>query len=190
MKKIRKTIAEDEEFLRQISKPVDFTQNNWQEAIKILDDFCEQDNNYMAMASVQLGIPLRIIYLKKTDLERLDEDYNEKEVLINPVILNSYGLTRYWEACVSCLDNTGLVDRPYQIDLEYYDINGNIHHDTFTGFKATVISHEIDHLDGILHIDIASKILQMNQEERKKYRELHPYEIIRTDGAYIHPKNK
>jgi len=185
----RKTILNDEEYLRQISKPVDFNDKNLEENIKALEDFCN-NNECFALAAVQIGIPKRIVYLKKTDLNRLEEDYNESKILINPIIKKSVGLTRYWEACVSCLDNTGLVDRPYEIEVEYYDVNEVKHKETFTGFSATVLSHELDHLDGILHIDIASKILHMNVEERKEYRKTHPYEIISKTGKYSKPSNK
>lgn len=184
----RVTIKDNEEFLRKISSPVDFSTKDYLESIEKLDYFCKNDNLCMAMASIQLGIPLRIIYLKKTDLNRLDEDYNESRVLINPIIKKSRGLTRYWEACMSYLNNTCLVERPYEIDLEYYDKNGEKHFETFTGFVATVLSHEIDHLDGILHMDIALKKLEKTPEERKILREKEPYTIIRKDGEYIHPK--
>ncbi len=190
MKIDRKTIKDDEEYLRQISAPVDFKDNTWQEAVKALDYFCNNEENCMAMASVQLGFPLRIVYLKKTDLNRLEENYNEAKVLINPTIKKSIGKTKYWEACISCLDNTGLVERPYEIELEYYDTNKQKHIETFTGFSATVLSHELDHLDGILHIDIALEVLQMNVEERKEYRKTHPYEIISKNGIYQKPTIK
>lgn len=174
----RKTIENDEQFLRQISKPVDFSNDNWKEALEKLDYFCTHEENIMAMASVQLGIPLRLIYLKKTDLSKLEEDYNESKVLINPIVIKQEGLTRYWEACASCLDYTGLVERPYKIEVEYYDREKNKHVEIFEGFNATVLSHEIDHLDGVLHIDKALKILNIPREERKKLREKNPYQII------------
>lgn len=189
MELYRKTIKEDEAYLRQISKPVDFDNDSWEEAVEALNCFCENEENCMAMASIQIGISLRIVYLKKTDLNRLEENYNEARVLINPIIKKSIGLTRYWEACVSCLDNTGLVDRPYEIEVEYYDTKRIKHKETFTGFSATVLSHEIDHLDGILHIDIASKILNMTALERKEFRKTHPYEIVSKNGEYHKPIN-
>lgn len=77
----QKTIEKDEEYLRQISKPVDFNKNDWQEAIKKLEDYCNNSELVLAMASVQLGIPLRMIYIKKTDLNRLEENYNEEKRL-------------------------------------------------------------------------------------------------------------
>lgn len=186
----RKTIENDEDYLRQISKPVDFKTEEYKDAIKELDYFCKSDDNVMAMASVQVGIPLRLIYLKKTDLNRLEDDYNEERVLINPKIIKEEGLTRYWEACASCLNYTGLVERPYKIEVEYYDIEGKKHREIFEGFESTVLSHEIDHLNGILHIDIALKIRELTKEERKELRKKEPYQIIQKDGEYTPTKQR
>ena len=189
MKIEKKTIENDLKFLRQISKPVDFYDETWKEAIKELDLYCKQDPEIYAMASVQLGIPLRLVYLKRTDLARLEEEgYNEAKVLINPVIIKQEGCTRYWEACASCLDYMGLVERPYQIEIEYYDPNKQKHKEVFSGFSATVLSHELDHLDGILHMYRAIEVLKMPQEERKKFRKMHPYEILSKTRTYPTPK--
>ena len=116
--------------------------------------------------------------------EEEEHSHNEKKVLINPVIIKRTGLTEYWEACASCLDNMGRVLRPYKIELEYYDINGLKHSEVFEGFEATVLSHEMDHLDGILHIDIAEEVLNMPPEERKIFRKTHDYNIIYQTGDY------
>ena len=112
--------------------------------------------------------------------------------MINPIITKRIGLTTYWEACASCLNNMGFVKRPYIIEMEYYDLEQNKHVETFEGFPATVISHEYDHLNGILHMDIADKILDLEAEERKKLR-LQPgqgYEILSKDGDYVQLKEK
>lgn len=189
------TIAENEPYLRQISIPVDLANDgNLSHDINILEQFCKE-NEVMAMAAVQLGIPKRLVYLKNTNLDIInkiqtdstteeEKNYNEAKVLINPVILSREGLTEYWESCASCLNNCGRVLRPYKIDLEYYDINGMKHLETFEGFKSTVLSHEIDHLDGILHIDIAEEILPMPAEERKVWRQSHGYKIYSKAGDY------
>lgn len=78
----------------------------------------------------------------------------------------------------------GLVNRPYKMNIKYYDANGIERNETFEGFEATVLSHELDHLDGILHMDIAEEVLNMPQNERKLYREQHPYEIISKTCEY------
>ena len=196
MKKIESiTIEDNEEYLRQISKEVDIKNDKeLMNDISVLDEYCKE-NAVMAMAAVQLGIPKRMIYLKNTNLDIInkiqantvseeEKNYNEAKVLINPVITNREGLTDYWEACASCLDNFGRVLRPYKIELEYYDVEGTKKQEAFEGFESTVLSHEIDHLDGILHIDIAEEVYQMPAEERKAWRINHGYKVYSKTGDY------
>ena len=73
--------------------------------------------------------------------------------------------------------------------MEYYDIEGKKHQEIFEGFESTVLSHEIDHLNGILHIDIALKIKVLTKEERKELRKKEPYQIIRKEKEYT-PANQ
>lgn len=164
---------------------MDLGDPSYRQYIELLASFCREAQCF-ALAAVQIGIPLRFVYLKNTTLNiPLDQQgYDEAKILINPVVISRRGLTEYWEACVSCLDNTGLVSRPYEMVVEYYDGDGGKRRDTFTGFEATVLSHELDHLDGILHMDIAEKVLQLSPEERKLFREKHPYEIISKTCEY------
>ena len=195
MEKIKAiTIADNEAFLRQISIPIDLSDNELSKDISVLEQFCKE-NDVMAMAAVQLGIPKRLVYLKNTNLEIInkmqsnseteeEKNYNEARVLINPVIISREGLTDYWEACASCLDNIGHVKRPYKIVVEYLDLDGNPHNDIFEGFEATVLSHEMDHLDGVLHMDIADEVLIMAKEERKKFRQTHGYNIVSKTGNF------
>lgn len=54
------------------------------------------------------------------------------------------------EGCLS-LDNIwGPVHRHSKVNVIYLDENGKMHKQTFTGFMATIIQHEYDHLQGIL----------------------------------------
>ena len=185
MELIRKTIATDEQYLRQISKDVSFENDLYKEQIQLLEKFC-LENECFALAAVQIGMPVRMIYLKNTTLDvALEEkNYNESKVLINPVVLSRKGRTKFWEACLSCLDFMGLVSRPYEIIVRYFDADGMQHEDTFNDFSATVLSHELDHLDGILHMDIAEEVLTIPKEQRKDFRKEHPYEIISKTCEY------
>ena len=189
------TIEDNEKWLRQVSTPVNINSDkDLKNNIKTLEQYCSE-NEVMAMAAIQLGIPKRLVYLKNTNLDIInkmqtdstteeEQSYNESRVLINPVVLNREGLTEYWEACASCLDNCGRVYRPYKIDLEYYDINGEKHLEIFEGFESTVLSHELDHLDGILHMDAAEELINVSREERKKWRQEHDYKIYCELGDY------
>jgi len=62
------TIAEDEAYLRQISTLVDLSDKYLHDDIEKLEEFCKE-NEVMAMAAVQLGIPKRLVYLKNTNLD-------------------------------------------------------------------------------------------------------------------------
>lgn len=194
MKKTAITIKDNEKYLRQVSSKVDLNDKELKNDINILAKYCKE-NGVMAMAAVQLGIPKRLIYIKNTNLDIInkiqkneitkdEENYNESRLLINPVIIERYGLTDYWEACASCLDFMGHVKRPYKIIVEYLDIDGKKHKDIFEGFESTVLSHEMDHLDGILHMDIADEVLEMAEEDRKVFRQTHPYNIVSKIGKY------
>ncbi len=201
MKKLEAiTIENNEEYLRQRSKEVNMKDPEIHNNIVVLQDYCMQ-NDVMAMAAIQLGIPKRIVYVKNTNLEILDKrtteegkeetkDYNEEKVLINPEIISKEGLTTYWEACASCKDYTGKVKRPYRIKVKYLDIEGKLHEEYFEGFKATVLCHEIHHLDGIFHMDIADKLIKATREERIALRKKDGYKILSKDGLYDELKLK
>ena len=202
------TIENNEKYLRQISEPVDINDPELHNNIVVLQDYCMQ-NDVMAMAGVQLGIPKRIVYVKNTNLEILNKrltdegkeetkDYNEAKVLINPEIISKEGLTTFWEACASCswYENgiekwdTGKVKRPYKIKVRYYDIYGNQFEKEIEGFEATVLCHEIDHLDGILHKDISDEVLVLTKEERTELRKKEGYTIISQTEDFEQLKNR
>ena len=202
------TIENNEQYLRQSSKKVEISDPELHNNIVVLQNYCMQ-NEVMAMAAVQLGIPKRIVYVKNTNLEILNKrltdegkeetkDYNEAKVLINPEIISKEGLTTFWEARASCSWYegevkkwyNGKVKRPYKIRVRYFDIEGNEHEDEFEGFESTVLCHEIDHLDGILHIDIADKVIKGTKEERIELRKKEGYTIISKTGDFEQLKSK
>lgn len=178
-----KQIDKDLDFLRQISKEVDFKEDLTLE-IEDLEKYIIESNGF-AIAAIQLGYNNRVIYLRCTDYNKFDlKGYNEREILINPVITKKEGLTTYWEACLSCMDNTAIVLRPYKINLSYYDLSGRKKEKVITGFPSTVLSHECDHLDGILHMDKGLETLIMNKEERKEFRKTYGYEVYEQVGDF------
>ena len=60
----------------------------------------------------------------------------------------------------------------------------------FEGFSSTVISHELDHLDGIFHMDRAKELMQMPASQRIEFRKQHPYKIISKDCDFAYMKNE
>lgn len=186
---IVKTIKNDEDFLRQVSKDVLKDDKDLKKDIDVISEFC-RENDVFAMASVQLGIPKKLIYIKKeNDDIPISTDLKKDLVMINPEIIEEKGETYFWEACASCLNLTGLVKRPYKVKVEYYDEDFNKKEQTLEGFNATVFSHEYDHTLGILHIDIAEEIKNMTRKERIEFRKKkeNDYKIVSKTKKYKHP---
>jgi peptide deformylase len=61
------------------------------------------------------------------------------------------------------------VKRPENIVFKYQDIREKWHEEEFDGLLARAIQHEIDHLNGVLIIDLVSEMqrVRVNQEIKK-----------------------
>ena len=76
------------------------------------------------------------------------------EVFINPRITHeSPEQHSAWEGCLSFPELLVLVERPHAVRVEYLNEKGEAKGVQATGFKARVILHEFDHLEGILTLD-------------------------------------
>lgn len=183
------TIKDNEQYLRQISKPVDFeTDKDLKQNLKDLVEYTLNNNKAYAMAAIQLGIPKRILFVKST--KEGDASLNNENnviLMINPIVISRKGKTEFWEACISGLNYIGLVERPYEIVIKYQDKDGNFKTETFEGFAATVLSHELDHLDGIFHMDRAKELFWIPFNERKNFRKDEPYKIISKTCKFEYP---
>lgn len=118
----------------------------------------------VGIAAPQVGILKNVIVVDLNDGERLE--------LINPLISFTDGTCQELEGCLSCPYQWGLVTRPKDIELSYVDRHNK--HKTLkaNGFLARVIQHEVDHLKGVLFIDIVDKFLNDDEvDEYMKQRE-------------------
>ena len=112
------------------------------------------------LAAPQVGI-LRRLALVMVE----DESFLE---IINPEIIAREGEQDGAEGCLSVPGKYGMVKRPMQVTVKFQDRHGEWHERTAEGFTARAFCHEIDHLDGILYIDKASRMLtpeEMEDEE-------------------------
>jgi len=77
-----------------------------------------------------------------------------KKVFINPIIEEESGdLWPFQEGCLSIPKIRENVNRKERICVSYYDENWTFHREEFDGYKARIIQHEYDHLEGILFTD-------------------------------------
>lgn len=104
----------------------------------------------VGLAAPQIGLQKRIIAV-------LDKD--RINTYINPELLNiSQTKQEFEEGCLSIPGVYGIVQRPKRVRVRAMDRHGRTNEFTLSGFPATVIQHEIDHLDGILFIDKVKEI--------------------------------
>jgi len=109
----------------------------------------------IGLAAPQIGLPIRLLVI---DLAPLKEDEPEmstfKVVMINPEMLEMSEEEE--EASEGCLSIPGIsekVKRAEWIKIKYLDEQFNEHIEEFEGFKARVVQHEYDHLEGNLFTD-------------------------------------
>ena len=125
----------------------------------LLDDMWDTLREYegLGMAAPQVGILRRVIVI---ELE--DENYE----LINPELVDFSGDEIKSEACLSVPNKQGDVHRPTYVKIEALDRHGEPYViETDDDMFATALSHEMDHLDGILFLDKAIKVQDRPDEE-------------------------
>lgn len=139
--------------LLQVSKPV--TEFDTRELHQLIQDMRDtmQANNGAGLAAPQIGILSRVVIFENTGNPRYpDAEEVPFTVLINPKleILGDEHLG-FWEGCLSVPGMRGWVERPAQLRYSGYDQFGKHFERTVSGFHATVVQHECDHLDGFLY---------------------------------------
>lgn len=106
------------------------------------------------LAAPQIGLPIQLITTiqRKEKWDKLIEI--GETVLVNPTIIQeSDEEIESEEACLSLGDIQGIVKRKERVVVSYQDLQGNAKQREFVGYNATVLQHEIDHLQGTLFID-------------------------------------
>ena len=75
-------------------------------------------------------------------------------VFINPrVTVLDDEEQQFWEGCLSVPNLRGLVPRPCAVRVDYLDLDGIDRSVEADDFLATVLQHELDHLQGVLFVD-------------------------------------
>ena len=143
---LRNIRKEGDELLKKKSKEVEVIDDKIKELIKdMIDTMHEYDG--VGLAAVQVGILKNIIVI---DL------YNEKPILklINPKIIKTKGEQEVEEGCLSFPNKYVKVIRPAEVTVEALDENGKKIKVTGTELLAQALSHEMDHLNGVVLTDV------------------------------------
>ncbi|MCL2420314.1 MAG: peptide deformylase [Defluviitaleaceae bacterium] len=127
---------------------------------RLIDDMWETCLEYdgLGMAAPQIGMLRQIIVIEM-------EEEKFKHELINPKIVKSSGSDVKTEACLSVPDKQGDVVRPMYVKIEAVDRYGEPYTVEARDMLAAALCHEIDHLNGILFLDVATKISDRVDDE-------------------------
>lgn len=155
---LRNIVLEGDEILRKRAREVGEINDHIR---MILDDMLEtmKEHDGAGLAAPQIGI------LKRMFIAAVDGEIIE---LINPEILESKGEQYEDEGCLSLPGLVGTVKRPEYIKMKGLDRYGKEVVYEGNGFLPIVLSHEYDHLDGVLYTDKADNVREYDRDDDKE----------------------
>lgn len=152
---IRAILHESEDLLRKRSRPVEkFDEKLW----SLLDDMAETMHkaNGVGLAAPQVG------FLRRAVIIDIGDGLIE---MINPeIVFASEETEEEAEGCLSSPGEYGLVARPVKVKAKYFDRFGKEREIEGEGLLARAICHETDHLEGRLFKDLATEMLDPDEE--------------------------
>ena len=108
----------------------------------------------IGLAANQIGVDLNMFII---DIAHTDENEFPR-TFINGAIIKFEGESTFSEGCLSIPQVALEVVRPEVIFFKYQDINQEWHEEKFEGLLSRAIQHEMDHLNGVLIIDLVDEI--------------------------------
>ena len=125
----------------------------------------------LGLSANQCGLPYRMFVMRtmrEGDEEATIESY------FNPELVRvSQETDMMKEGCLSFPDIYLMIRRSKTIELKYQDASGESHQIMLEGLGARCVQHEMDHLNGIIFLQRASRLkieraLKARKKERKK----------------------
>ena len=143
---------------------------------RLVDDMVETMHaaNGVGLAAPQVGVSRRVIVVEMPSDAHMGDDREfphpgERFVLCNPKIVKASRETEIaQEGCLSVAGYVGEVERSVQVIVNGQNLQGRQARIKADGFLARAFQHEIDHLDGILYVDIAEEGSIVSLEELRQ----------------------
>ncbi len=173
---LREIVTLPEPILRRKAKPITKFDKDLQ---TLIDDMIEtmRDAPGVGLAAPQVNIPDQLIvveYSEDEDEEELDDEEVEDKpakpkklyVMINPEIIKaSEEKVLGVEGCLSIPNIQGEVERHAVIQVKGLNRYGKPQKLKVDGWMARIFQHEIDHLNGVLFTDRATRVWKFQQDE-------------------------
>lgn len=168
---LRTIIGPDNPALRRKARPVDNLRDTALQ--QLIDDMIEtmREAPGVGLAAPQVAVGQRVAVIEYGELpEDAPPDAEPPEpklyVIINPEIIDrSEELVDGAEGCLSIPGFAGNVLRHETVVVRAFNRRGQKVKIRARGWLARIFQHEIDHLDGVLFIDRASKVWRVSEED-------------------------
>lgn len=161
------------EVLREVSKPVPqelFGTPELKSIIENMADSMDREPDGVAIAAPQIGIPYRIFLVRYDRMvpkvEGEPEHAPDVGVFINPSLSKmSRKTVECDEGCLSVRGIYGKTLRRERATVAAYDADGKPFSRGGGGILAQAFQHEIEHLNGILFVDVATTLFTLTIPE-------------------------
>ena len=164
---LRRIVTLPDTVLRRKARTVTTIDKNLQ---TLLDDMVEtmRDAPGVGLAAPQIGLSERIIvveYFERPEDEEKEDAPKKVWALLNPEIVKSSEETVMGvEGCLSIPGLVGEVERHTSIQVKGLNRHGKPVKIKAEGWLARIFQHEIDHLNGILFPDRATRVWKPQDE--------------------------
>ena len=168
---VREIIGPDNPTLRRKARPVDNLKDLAVQ--KLIDDMIEtmREAPGVGLAAPQVAVSQRLAVVEYSEVPAdapPDAEPPEPKlyVIINPeIVARSEEMVDGAEGCLSLPGYAGNVLRHEAVTVKALNRRGKPVKIKAKGWLARVFQHEIDHLDGVLFIDRASKVWRVPEED-------------------------
>jgi peptide deformylase len=161
----RQIVTLPDPILRRKAKPVTRFDAELQ---TLIDDMIEtmREAPGVGLAAPQIGIPERVIVVEYAEDEE-DEDAPKKlYVMVNPEIKTASEETEEGiEGCLSVPGWQGDVERALAVTVKGLTSHGKPMKIKAKGWMARIFQHEIDHVNGVVFTDRATKVWKPQAEQ-------------------------
>jgi peptide deformylase len=161
-------VAYGDPVLKKVATEIDQDFPNLKDLIENMFETMYQASG-VGLAAPQIGHSIRLFVVDGSPFADREEDEEEdpkaigmedfKKVFINPIIEKEEGEEwGFHEGCLSIPKIREEVFRKEKITISYLDEHLKSHKEVFDGYRARIIQHEYDHIEGTLFTDHLSAL--------------------------------
>ena len=162
---IKKIVTLPEPVLRRKARPI----TRFDAALQtLIDDMIQtmREAPGVGLAAPQVGMSDRLIVVEYPEDDEMEDAPKKLFVVINPEIKSrSEEVEMGIEGCLSIPGLHGDVERALTVTVKGLTRHGQPVKIKASGWLARIFQHEVDHLDGIVFTDIATKVWKPEPEE-------------------------